>query len=496
MRRLPAALRGSVVALAVAAGALAMAGPALADTPQNDLAAVAKDVDAALARLGAGDVAGAKAAYARFLEGWARVEDGVRATSRPRYLAIEDAMSDVRIALVKAENVDPVTATTALQGLRARIDAFVRDAAAASSAAPAASMEAVAAHLTAALGAIDAGDPAKAAAEVALFRAQWPDVEGQVKVRSPEAYAQTEDDMAGAAAQLAAKDAAGARSTIERMRARLEPFAAAARYGIFDAAIILFREGLEALLVVGALLAFLAKTGNAAKGRWIWGGAAAGVGLSIGVAAVVNVVFSSGAAGGNRELLEGAVGLVAAALLIYMSWWLHSKSSLASWQKYIRDKATSALARNSLISLAAVSFLAVFREGAETVLFYAGIAPAISLADLAVGLAVGAVALAAIGVAMLAFSLRLPIRLFFSVASVLIYYLAFKFIGTGIHALQVAGIAPATPASVPAIGFLGVFPTWETTIPQLVLLLAAAAVLLVPRLSVARPRTPGAASAA
>lgn len=349
-------------------------------------------------------------------------------------------------------------------------------------------LEAVLAHLTTVLSALDAGDAPRAAAALKLFREQWSDVELQVKGRSADAYARTEDDMATAAAELAANDLSAARATTLRMRARLEPFAvASARYGMFDAAVILFREGLEALLVVGALLAFLAKTGNAAKGRWVWGGAAAGIALSVGVAGVVNVIFSSGAAGGDREVIEGAVGLAAAALLVYMSWWLHSKSSLASWQKYVRDKATSALARNSLISLAAVSFLAVFREGAETVLFYAGMAPAISATDLVVGLAAGAVGLGLMGVAMLAFSLRLPIRLFFSVASVLIYYLAFKFIGTGVHALQVAGIAPATPVALPAIGPIGVFPTWETTVPQVVLLVAAAAVLLIPRVARAAP---------
>lgn len=489
--------RLAVVVAVLAAATLAAATAALADTPQNDVAAIATTVDDALASLAAGDVSGARAAYQRFDEGWGRVEDGVRAASRPSYRAIEDAMGDVKAALVKTDNVDRARATTALTKLRAELDAFVRGSYAPSSATPRVSLGGVVARLNDAIAAIDRGDTAAASAAMAVFREEWPDVEGLVKVRSAEAYATTEDDMGAAIALLGRGDAAAARAAIERMSVRLAPFAGSeARYGVFDAAVILVREGLEALLVVGALLAFLSKTGNARKAVWIWGGAGVGIALSVAVAVVISLVFTSGAIGSDRELLEGIVGLVAAVLLVYMSWWLHSKASLASWQRYIQEKATSALARNSLVSLATISFLAVFREGAETVLFYAGIAPAISVGDLAMGLGVGTAALAAIGVAMLAFSLRLPIKLFFSVASVLIYYLAFKFIGTGIHALQVAGITPATPAPLPGNGFLGVFPTWETTVPQVVLLVAAAAVVLVPRLRMSQPRTPGSAAAA
>lgn len=151
------------------------------------------------------------------------------------------------------------------------------------------------------------------------------------------------------------------------------------------------------------------------------------------------------------------------------------------------------MARNSLLSLAVISFLAVFREGAETVLFYVGIAPSIATGDLVLGLAIGTAGLAVLGVIMLVFGVRIPIRPFFLGTSILILYLAFKFIGAGIHALQVAGIFRATPAAyLPSNGFLGLFPTWETTVPQLVLLLGAMAVVLVSRLRktdhVAQPR--------
>jgi high-affinity iron transporter len=340
------------------------------------------------------------------------------------------------------------------------------------------------AHLDRALERIAAGDAPAAAVEVKAFQAAWIDVEGVVKTRSPQVYAETENDMAVAYSLLtsAPPDIARARTVIERMKAALQPFMDETRYGAFDAAVILVREGLEALLVVTALLAFLAKTGNRAKAIWVWAGGGVGVALSVVVAVAVNIVFAQASAGANREVLEGAIGLVAAAMLIYMSYWLHSKASLGAWQRYVRDKSSAALARNSLLSLALISFLAVFREGAETVLFYVGMAPSISIGDLALGLASGVVGLAVIGVAMLVFGLKLPIRPFFFVAGILVYYLAFKFIGTGIHALQVAGVLPATPGPLPENGFFGLYPTWQTTVPQLALLAAAAVVTLRGRL--------------
>jgi high-affinity iron transporter len=270
--------------------------------------------------------------------------------------------------------------------------------------------------------------------------------------------------------------------TLQAMRQELAPLVdEPARYGVLDAAIILLREGLEALLVVAALLAFLSKSGHADKQRWIWTGAGVGVLLSIGVALVIQRVFSSATAGASRELVEGLTGLVAAAMLLYVSYWLHSKSSMRAWQKYVRERTSTALAGGGMFSLSLISFLAVFREGAETSLFYIGIAPSIAGQDLALGIGLGTLALTVIGAVMLVFGVRIPLRPFFLVSSLLLYYLAFKFIGTGLHALQVAGVLPATPAAVPSWDPIGLFPTWETTVPQLALLVIAAGVLILSR---------------
>jgi high-affinity iron transporter len=287
--------------------------------------------------------------------------------------------------------------------------------------------------------------------------------------------------MADVSARLASTppDLAGAGQLVTTMRADLAPFAeGSVSYGVFDAAIIMLREGLEALLVIAALLAFLKKAGRPEEQRWIWSGSLAGVVLSIVVAFGAQAVFSRAAAAVGSELIEGVTGLIAAVMLFYISHWLHEKSRLGAWSRYIHDRGTAALAQNSVLSLALIAFLAVFREGAETVLFYIGIAPSISMADLLTGIGLGVAVLVVVGVALLGLGMRLPLRPFFLVSSVLIYYLGFKFVGTGLHALQVAGVLPATPAPLPTSELIGLFPTWQTALAQLALLLVAAAVLL------------------
>ena len=128
------------------------------------------------------------------------------------------------------------------------------------------------------------------------------------------------------------------------------------------------------------------------------------------------------------------IALIAAALLFYVSYWLHSKASLHAWKKYIDQQTTQALARGSMAGLALLAFLAVFREGAETAVFYLGMAPAIELRDLVLGIAGGALVLIVAAVLMLVVGVKLPLRPFFRVAGLLVYYLGFKFVGTGLHA--------------------------------------------------------------
>lgn len=453
---------------------------------QDELLALDAHVDQAYAAAQAGDLAAARAGYEAYHEVWEDVEDDIRARSPQRYRSIEDAMREVKVALATQPS-DPQRVAAALRELDRRThELFVEVGSEAeeASAATDGDTRQAAALLTAlerAETAIDTGDAARASEALREAQRVWPSVEGRVRARSAAVYTSTENAMAEAYARLTSRpaDLAGARKLVVEMRTSLAPiFEEGSSYGIMDAAIIMLREGLEALLVIAALLAFLRRVGRVAEQRWIWLGSLVGVAASVAVAFGAQALFARAGAAIGSELVEGAVGLLAAAMLFYVSYWLHEKSRLGAWQRYIEAKSTAALAGNSMLSLAAIAFLAVFREGAETVLFYLGIAPSISTTDLVVGILLGTAILAAVGTALLLLGLRLPLRPFFLASSLLIYYLGFKFVGTGIHALQVAGVLPATPAPLPTSEFLGLFPTWQTAIPQFLLLAGAGLVLL------------------
>lgn len=247
--------------------------------------------------------------------------------------------------------------------------------------------------------------------------------------------------------------------------------------GLFDAVTILLREGFEALLVFAALLAFLKKSGHADKRKYLYIGGLVGLIASIITAFIIAGLFSSSVA--SREVLEGIVSLVAAGMLFYVSYWLVSKSNARQWQMYIQGQTSVSLAKNSLFSLGFIAFLAVYREGFETALFYNALLPQVGAAKVVLGIAIGAALLLLLAVALFAFGMRVPIKPFFTVTGVLLYYLAFKFAGIGIRELQEGRVIPETVVTyLPQIGWLGMYSNIETAIAQGVLLLAALGALI------------------
>jgi high-affinity iron transporter len=468
---------------------LACAGLAYAAGPQEDVRDANQVVQRSIAAAQRGDLSAARGAYNQYDNTWSAIEEGVRASSRDAYRAIERAMDEVATAF-DAQPVDAERVIASLSALDREQQSFITGTAPSSttdaSTTPSSSSKPTVGTLLDLLGKARSdvlnGDYATANARLKTFESTWLDVEGDVKTRSADAYRQTETDMV-LAASLASQNSPETLDLITRMAARLEPFREAQRYGIFDATIILLREGLEALLVMVALSAFLKKAGNAAGQRWLWTGASAGVLVSVALGVAIQAFFGAVINPSNRELLEGVIGLFAAAMLVYVSYWLHSKASLGGWQAYIKERTTQAVAGGQLFGLAVLAFLAVFREGGETALFYLGMASNISNTDLLIGLALGVVLLVALGFLMVVVGVRIPMRPFFTAASVLVFYLCFKFTGTGIHALQVAGVLPDGSASfLASVDAVGVYPTWPTTIAQVALLVLAACVLLRGRL--------------
>ncbi len=421
--------------------------------------------------------------YEELHDMWESMEDAVKAQNPTAYVELESALDAVKDAL-GASAIDAPAVETAYARMQAEaleVAESFETGSPPAGAAPEAAPADMLAPLAAAYRAAAAGNVPEAQAQLGAAIRLWPVVEGAIAAKSPEAYTAIEVDLgrASAALKTAPADLPGAQAALERIQDALAPFAAGQRYTMFDSMAIILREGLEALLIITALLAFLQRSGNGDKRGWIWAGVGAGVAASLGMAMIMQLVFSRISAGQNREVIEGATGIAAAGLLFYVSYWLHSKSTGRYWQKYLNAKTTQALATGSMVNLALLSFLAVFREGAETTVFYLGMVSSIALKDLLLGLGLGAVVLVVTAALLMVIGLKLPIGPFFRAAGLLIYYLGFKFLGNGIHALQVADVLPASPVQfVQSIPFFGIYPTWESIGPQLLLLAIAALVVV------------------
>ena len=235
--------------------------------------------------------------------------------------------------------------------------------------------------------------------------------------------------------------------------------------------LVILREGMEAILVVAAVLAYLAKAGHKKKTPVVWGGVALAFALSVGLAFLFSYVTSL--AGANQELLEGFAALFAVVMLIWVSNWMINKSSNKAWDEYIKKQTDASLSSGSLLGLAFISFLAVLREGAETILFYVPIVAAAGdkVHYVWIGLAVGLVALVVIYLLIQFAAVRIPLRPFFTITSLLMAFMAFTFTGSGIGELQEADVVSLTPISgFPTIDLLGIYPRVENLAAQAIVL--------------------------
>ena len=252
--------------------------------------------------------------------------------------------------------------------------------------------------------------------------------------------------------------------------AALSPEAADPTSTFIGAFTILLREGLEALLIVIGMLAFLRKADRADMVRRVHYGWIAA--LAAGIATWWAATHIASVSGADRELTEGFGSILAALILLFVGIWMHGKSHADEWQRYIKAKVGHALSRRSGWFLFGLAFIAVYREVFETILFYTALSAQGGSGALAGGAAAAVLCLAVIAVAMLRYSRRLPIGKFFAYSSALIAVLAVVLAGKGVAALQEAGMIGVTPLpAVPSIPILGISPTLEAVAVQIATLL-------------------------
>ena len=358
---------------------------------------------------------------------------------------------------------------------------------------------AVMAALDSAVAALRAGRTSDARERAVDAYLAFEPMETAARARSPGLVSAMERRFADFRVQIAAGDVPNATRARDAIAATLPALAAGTQRtsGAWEAFVqsfvIIVREGFEAILVIGAIVAFLVKTGHRDRLRAVWYGAGAGVVASAATAVVLETLLAAVPA--SQDLIEGVSMLVAMAVLFWVSYWLISKVEAEHWQRFIREKVTSALASGGAIALAFVAFLAVYREGAETALFYQALLGEAgrSAGAIALGIGAGGLVLAAVFTAFHRYGVRLPLRPFFTITSGLLYAMAFVFAGRGVAELQEVNVLPISPVrGIPRVEALGIYPTAESLGLQAALVALLAAALIV----TFRPRRAPAASSA
>jgi high-affinity iron transporter len=253
--------------------------------------------------------------------------------------------------------------------------------------------------------------------------------------------------------------------------AALAPSASSDASTFLGAFTILLREGLEALLIVVAMIAFLRKAERSEVLPYVHGGWVGA--LVAGLLTWVVATYAIGISGASRELTEGFGSLFAAVVLLSVGIWMHGKAQADQWQRYIREKMTRALSGRSAWFLFGLAFVVVYREVFETILFYAALWTQGNGGALLAGAGSAVALLTVIAWAMLRYSRQLPIAKVFSYSSWLMAGLTVVLAGKGVAALQEAGIIDIAPlADAPRVSILGIFPTWQSILAQLLMVLA------------------------
>ncbi|WP_146547842.1 FTR1 family iron permease [Rummeliibacillus suwonensis] len=427
-----------------------------------------------------GNIDKLKAEYNHFNIFWNQKEKPVRSYDVAAYGQIETQISFMRITLAD-ENPSMNDFQDQFNTLKKYITAFGNNKKVSATSNGTYSLQTLIDLIDDAKTQIDDKDYTKAASTVKKFITTWPNVEGDIRTKNASLYTKIESDMPIIASDLMkdAVDAKDINSQLDNFKQQIQLIQDDQSYSFWDSALILLREGLEALLIIIALVAFLKRSGNRHMEIWIYIGAGIGVAVSAVLAILMSTIFNSSTINTSREMIEGYVGLIAAAMMIGVGVWLHSKSNIKAWNAYIAKQINHAMSKQSVWAMAFISFLSVFREGAETLIFYMGIAPKMSTADFSLGIAIAIAILSVVAFLLLRVSGKIPIHRFFAVATIFIYILAFKIIGVSIHTLQLTDTLPSTVLnSVPVWAAIGFYPTVETIIGQVILLVLIALTII------------------
>ncbi|WP_061600445.1 FTR1 family iron permease [Streptococcus gordonii] len=405
-----------------------------------------------------------RSAYKKMNSTWTVNEGVVRDNSTAHYGRIETAISFLRSA-IETEPVDFSSVQSSFDDLKTAIDSFVKGEELATTEGNLTLKDGIQ-LLEKALDEFKAGKTQEASSNMKKFITIWPSIEGDVSTRNPSLYTRVESETPVIMVKGSEKEY---QDQLQALINDLSQIDTSASYNFFDAMLILLREGVEALLIVMALVTTL-KAAKMNKGlKWVYTGAVMGILASLAIAVLLQFLFPAVSSGSNREIIEGAVGIFAVLMMILVGIWLHSKSSIKKWNDFMESQMKAVTATGSFISMFALSFLAVFREGAETILFYAGIYPRIDKAGFFLGIGLAFLVLFVLALVMNKASAYFKPHRIFLILTWLIYALAFKMLGVSIHALQLTNILPSHLMNgFTSIDWAGIYPSLEVVTCQLI----------------------------
>ena len=414
-------------------------------------------------RAASDNIAELQQAYQQFNRVWLSNERVVRNTSMGHYGSIETAMALMRVAIESSPpNIDKIkqqslALKTALDSYHSGETAVVTQSTH--------TLNDGTQLLREGFNAFQANNFSQGQDKLTRFIEIWPSIEGDVSTRNPALYSRIESQIP---VILAKGNEPMQQNALNELISELASINPNQQYSAVDAMLILLREGVEAMLIVIALISALNVAKQPQGKKWVYAGVLAGLLASVIGAIVLQRLFPAVTAGTHREVLEGFIGLFVVVMMLMVGTWLHSKSSLQSWNAYIAKHMGKALTTGSLVSLFGLSFLSVFREGAETIVFYAGILPKISMNDFLTGIFAALLVLAVLAVLLLKTSIKLPIAKLFNVLTWVIYALGFKILGISVHALQLTGYLSLTSVQNQWLenSDLGLFATVETLSAQ------------------------------
>jgi high-affinity iron transporter len=346
--------------------------------------------------------------------------------------------------------------------------------------------------LASAREAFDAGRP-EDADRLALdaYLQGFEPLEPRLTARDPRSTRAVESDFRDFRAAIARNDAAALVVQARRLDAQLaavtrEP---EERLPFLAAFVIYLREGAEAALLVGALLAGVRRLGRRDAARYVHLGWMAALPAGVLTWWALARLISEGAP--RHELVEAMVSLLAAVVLFSVSFWMISKAESRRWVAYLRSQMERSLGRRNVFLLAAVAFLAVYREAAETILFTQALLLDSSshASQVWMGAAAGAASVIVLAVATSRSVAKLPLGPFFAGSSVLLCLLAVSFAGSGIYELVAGGYLTPRPVAFPEIPWIGVHPDLTGLLVQLaiIVVLLGAGAFTVHRASASRP---------